>query len=141
MVRISESSLIYSGLSIATTKENLSDDADTVDSVSPSPDYAYVKLSIKSTKAKKQSKTAPTNNEEVDDRPVLPSGKIVPIPKGKSPYALAKNAEYYDKDNVKAEKLYRQAISQGDRAESSLKDLASLLHRLGKTQQAIELLQ
>lgn len=90
--------------------------------------------------SKSKQSTAESDSEE-DDRPILPSGKIVPIPKGKSPYALAKNAEYYDKDNVRAEQLYREAILVGDRAESSLKDLASLLHRLGKTSEAIKLLK
>jgi hypothetical protein len=65
----------------------------------------------------------------------------LPIPKGETPYAMAKNAEYKYRDLDKAEHYYRQAISQGDRPESAVKDLASLMHQRGKTKEACEVLE
>jgi len=64
-----------------------------------------------------------------------------PIPRQQTPYAYAKIAEYIEKDLQKAETLYRQAIAEGERPESALKDLAGVLHQQGKTKEACELLQ
>ncbi|CAG9325954.1 unnamed protein product [Blepharisma stoltei] len=64
----------------------------------------------------------------------------LPIPKGDSPYALAKRAEYVYKDLSQAKLLYQQAIDMGHRAESAIKDLASILHQEKKTKEACELL-
>ena len=64
----------------------------------------------------------------------------LPIPKGDTPYALAKHAEYKQRNLDMAEKFYLQAINQGDRAESAVKDLASLMHQRGKTKEACEML-
>lgn len=64
-----------------------------------------------------------------------------PIPKGDSPYALAKKAEYMEKDLCKAEYYYKQAIVEGDRAESAIKDLAGVIHQQGKTLEAIQILK
>ena len=66
---------------------------------------------------------------------------VVPIPKGDSVYALAKRAEYIQKDFELAKAYYREAIELGDRTESAVKDLASLLHQQGQTQEACDLLQ
>jgi len=66
--------------------------------------------------------------------------KKYPIPKGKTPYCLAKRAEYMERDLEKAEKLYRQAVEEGERLESSIKDLATVIHQLGRTQEAIDFL-
>ena len=65
----------------------------------------------------------------------------LPIPKGETPYAMAKNAEYKFRDLDKAEFYYQQAIFQGDRPESAVKDLASLMHQRGKTKEACEILE
>ncbi|OMJ96256.1 hypothetical protein SteCoe_220 [Stentor coeruleus] len=65
----------------------------------------------------------------------------LPIPKGETPYALAKSAEYLHRDLDLAENYYYQAITKGDRIESAVKDLASLLHQRGKTKQACEILE
>jgi len=65
----------------------------------------------------------------------------LPIPKGDSPYALAKRAEYIQKDLDKAKAYYQEAIDSGDRVESAVKDLASLLHQEASTTQACSLLQ
>ena len=65
------------------------------------------------------------------------SRTFYPIPKGDSPYALAKKAEYIEKDLAKAEVYYKQAIIEGDRAESAIKDLAGVIHQQGKTLEAI----
>lgn len=67
--------------------------------------------------------------------------QTLPIPKGETPYAMAKNAEYKFRDLDKAEYFYQQAIFQGDRPESAVKDLASLLHQRGKTKEACEVLE
>lgn len=63
-----------------------------------------------------------------------------PIPKGNSPYALAKRAEYIDRNTSQAKQFYREAIKIGERTESAVKDLASLLHQEGRTREACELL-
>ena len=65
----------------------------------------------------------------------------LPLPKGESAYALAKVAEYKDRDLKKAEYFYQQAIRNGERVESAIKDLASLLHQQGRTKQACEILE
>ena len=68
-----------------------------------------------------------------------PNSKL-PLPKGNSPYALAKQAEYLKKDLDLAKHYYQLAIQQGDRRESAIKDIASILHQEGLTQQACEFL-
>ncbi|OMJ73595.1 hypothetical protein SteCoe_27670 [Stentor coeruleus] len=64
----------------------------------------------------------------------------LPIPKGDSAYALAKNAEYKDRDLDTAEYYYKLAISNGERVISAIKDLASLMHQRGKTEEACKFL-
>ena len=64
----------------------------------------------------------------------------LPLPKGNSPYALAKKAEYLKKDLDLAKHYYQLAIQQGDRRESAIKDIASILHQEGLTKQACEFL-
>ncbi|CAG9336034.1 unnamed protein product [Blepharisma stoltei] len=65
---------------------------------------------------------------------------LYPIPRKESPYSWAKKAEYIEKNLEKAEFYYKAAISNGERVESSVKDLAGVLHQQGKTQEACELL-
>lgn len=69
------------------------------------------------------------------------SRTFYPVPKGNSPYAKAKRAEYIERDLAKSEFFLRQAIIDEDRAESALKDLAGLLHRQGRTNEACSLLE
>ncbi|OMJ93680.1 hypothetical protein SteCoe_3243 [Stentor coeruleus] len=69
------------------------------------------------------------------------SRSFYPVPKGNSAYCLAKKAEYIEKDLTKAEALYKQAIEEGDRPESAIKDLAGVIHQQGKTLEAIEILK
>ena len=69
------------------------------------------------------------------------SRTFYPIPKGDSPYAMAKKAEYIDKNLAKAEYFYRLAIRDQDRAESAIKDLAGVIHQQGKTLEAIQVLK
>ena len=64
-----------------------------------------------------------------------------PLPKGNSAYARAKRAEYVSKDTDLAKAYYMESISRGERVESSVKDLASLLHQEGKTEEAIQLIE
>ena len=72
---------------------------------------------------------------------VKESRTFYPIPKGDSPYAMAKKSEYIEKDLSKAEYFYKLAIKQGDRPESAIKDLAGVIHQQGKTLEAIEILK
>jgi hypothetical protein len=65
----------------------------------------------------------------------------LPLPKGQTPYALAKSAEYKIRDLDLAEYYYQKAIFEGERIESAVKDLASLLHQRGKTKEACEILE
>lgn len=74
-------------------------------------------------------------------RRTVQRSRKVPLPKGQSFYALAKHAEYLLKDLERAEYFYLQAIVNGDRKESAVKDLASLLHQKGKTQDACRVLE
>jgi len=62
------------------------------------------------------------------------------LPTGKGNYAQAKRAEIIDKDLNKAEKLYRQAIKNNDNAENAVKDLAALLTRQNRDEEAIKIL-
>ncbi|MEH1785714.1 MAG: hypothetical protein V7L23_09025 [Nostoc sp.] len=62
------------------------------------------------------------------------------LPTGWGDYAQAKRAEIIDKDLKKAEKLYRQAIKKNDNAENAVKDLASLLTRQNRDEEAIKIL-
>lgn len=95
---------------------------------------------IKRIKSPKRSKpTSPATLETSKGRQTTIQG--LPIPKGESPYALAKSAEYKDRDLDSAEYFYYLAIQQKDRIESAVKDLASLLHQRGKTKEACELLE
>lgn len=63
------------------------------------------------------------------------------LPKGKGPYARAKRAQLQDQDLDAAERLFRQAIQQGDTTESAIKDLASLLQQQGRLNDAASLLE
>jgi hypothetical protein len=74
-------------------------------------------------------------------RPAQSVNGSYPIPKGDSPYARAKRAEYIERNLSKAEVLYKQAIKQNDRADSSVKDLAGILHQQGRTAEACKLLE
>lgn len=68
------------------------------------------------------------------------SYKSYPLPKGNSYYAQAKRAEYIRKDIPLAKSLLQRAIATGDRAESAIKDLASIHHQEGLTSVACSLL-
>lgn len=57
------------------------------------------------------------------------------------PYASAKRADVLEKDLEKAERLYRECIKRNIRYESVIKDLAMVLVRLGKPEEAVELLE
>lgn len=63
------------------------------------------------------------------------------LPKGENFYARAKRADA-DRDWETAERLYRQVIQRKDpKSESARKDLASLLQRQGRAEEAIALLE
>jgi tetratricopeptide (TPR) repeat protein len=62
------------------------------------------------------------------------------LPTGKGDYAQAKRAEIKDKDLSKAEKFYRQSIKNNDNAENAVKDLAALLTRQNRDEEAIKIL-
>ena len=65
--------------------------------------------------------------------------KALPLPKGHSPYARAKRAEYA-KQLEEAKALLLEAIRIGNRAESAVKDYSSILHREHRTQEACDFL-
>ena len=69
----------------------------------------------------------------------LPDG--TGLPRGNGPYARAKRAQLVDLDLERAESLLRQAIHCGDRRESAIKDLASLLNQQARGDDAITLLE
>ncbi|CAG9318096.1 unnamed protein product [Blepharisma stoltei] len=87
---------------------------------------------------KKISKKVPNNDVDLNHN--RDQNDPLPIPKGDTPYALAKLAEYKERDLDKAEHFYKLTIESGERCESAIKDLASLLHQRGKTQEACDLL-
>ncbi|OMJ80287.1 hypothetical protein SteCoe_19489 [Stentor coeruleus] len=72
------------------------------------------------------------NEKEIDSK--------LPLPKGNSPYALAKRAEYIEKDLELAKHYYKLAIKHRDRGESAIKDIASILHQEGQTKEACDFL-
>lgn len=63
------------------------------------------------------------------------------VPKGSSLFARAKRAQLIEKDFDRAANLLRQAIDKGDNLESAIKDLAGLLMKLGRPQEAIEIIE
>ena len=62
------------------------------------------------------------------------------LPKPTGPYARAKRAQLVEQDPEKAETLLKQAIRDHDKKQSAIKDLASLLHQHGRSDEAISLL-
>lgn len=67
--------------------------------------------------------------------------RVSGVPRGSNPYARAKRVQLIEKDLERAAKLLRDAISQGDNAESAVKDLAALLVQLGRAEEAIQVLE
>ena len=81
----------------------------------------------------------------------------IPIPKGNTAYSKAKKAEYVERyrhyfnifqiskspirDLPKAEKYYKIAIRRYERLDSAIKDLATVLHQQGKTEEACKFLE
>lgn len=62
------------------------------------------------------------------------------IPRGSNPYAHAKRVLLIEKDLERATELFYRAISENDSTESAIKDLAALLVRREKGQEAINVL-
>merc|ERR1712159_181665 len=56
-------------------------------------------------------------------------------------YNIAKQAEQYEKNFAKAEKFYILAFQNKERMDSTIKDLATVMHQQGKTAQAITFLE
>jgi hypothetical protein len=105
------------------------------------------KKTHKSTQNSFKQAKVPSNPIQIDASSIKAPEKNVeniqswlPIPKGDSMYALAKKAEYLDKNLGQAKAYYKKAIQHQDRLESALKDLASLYHQEGKTAKACKLL-
>ena len=67
--------------------------------------------------------------------------RVSGVPRGSNPYARAKRVQLIEKDLERAAKLLRDAINQGDNAESAAKDLAALLVQLGRAEEAIQVLE
>jgi tetratricopeptide (TPR) repeat protein len=66
--------------------------------------------------------------------------RITAVPQGSSPYARARRVQLIEKDLERAVRLFQTAIQQGDNVESAIKDLAALLVQLGRSQEAVDLL-
>jgi len=66
--------------------------------------------------------------------------RVAGVPAGSNPYARAKRVQLIEKDLNRAADLFLQAIKQGDRVESAIKDLATLYDQQGDTEKAITLL-
>ena len=67
--------------------------------------------------------------------------RIAIVPRGKNPYARAKRVQLIEKDLDKAAKLFQQAIQQGDKVDSAVKDLAVLHAQRGNPQEAVRILR
>ncbi len=65
----------------------------------------------------------------------------IPLPRGKGSYHRAKQADNVEKNYGLAEQLYQQAIQEGDNKDSAVKDLAALLQKQTRHEEAIALLQ
>ncbi|WP_131796146.1 tetratricopeptide repeat protein, partial [Candidatus Protofrankia datiscae] len=63
------------------------------------------------------------------------------VPVGNTPFALAERAKLLHRDYTAAERFYRQAIDADNRAESAAKNLASLLHQLRRSDEALIVLR
>ena len=66
--------------------------------------------------------------------------KIEGLPKGTNPYARAKRAQIIEKDSETAIELFEKAIEIKDNFDTSVKELALLYDELGRTDDAIDLL-
>jgi tetratricopeptide (TPR) repeat protein len=67
--------------------------------------------------------------------------RVSGVPRGANPYASAKRVQLIERDLDRAAQLFRQAIKEGDNAESAIKDLAALYAQQGKPEEAISLLK
>ena len=55
-------------------------------------------------------------------------------------YEQAKNAETLERNLEKALKLYAASVNEGERIDSCIKDVASIIHQLGHTVEAVKFL-
>jgi excisionase family DNA binding protein len=69
------------------------------------------------------------------------ASQVAVLPTGANPYARAKRAELAEEDLEEAVTLYKNAIDSGDHVESAVKDLAMILDRLQRTEEAIAILK
>ncbi|KAG0453252.1 hypothetical protein HPP92_025916 [Vanilla planifolia] len=60
------------------------------------------------------------------------------IPVGDTPYVKAKKVQLVDKDPERAIALFWAAINAGDRVDSALKDMATVMKQQNRTEEAIE---
>lgn len=67
--------------------------------------------------------------------------RISGVPKGLNPYARGRRAQLIQKNFKEAERLFREAILQGDNVESAVKDLAAVLVQQGFHKEAIKVLE
>ena len=91
------------------------------DPITPQPGYNSSKL-IRPTNPPKKRQTQVDSEKE-------------------DPYTSAKRADSIEKDLEKAERLFREAIKQNIRHDSAIKDLAMVLVRLERPEEAIALLE
>nr|XP_043608321.1 protein SULFUR DEFICIENCY-INDUCED 1-like [Erigeron canadensis] len=60
------------------------------------------------------------------------------VPAGDSPYGRAKHVQLVDKNPSKAVAMFWAAINLGDRVDSALKDMATAMKQLNRSEEAIE---
>lgn len=69
------------------------------------------------------------------------TARTVVAPTGSNPFAQGKRALLIEKDSEKAARLFRQAIDEHDSVENAIKELALLLGRTGRGDEAIAFLE
>ena len=84
-------------------------------------------------------KHQPSEQTKLTDPPKEQKTQVTP--RGEDPYARAKRADFIEKNLEKAEGLFREAIRRNIRTESATKDLAMVLVRLERPEEAVNLLE
>lgn len=70
-----------------------------------------------------------------------PTASKLPLQKNVSYYFLAKDAEFQLRNLKIAEFYYSLAIKHNERVDSAVKDLATVMHQRGRTEEACTLLE
>ncbi|KAG4120416.1 hypothetical protein ERO13_D11G142800v2 [Gossypium hirsutum] len=88
---------------------------------------------MRTTMMKKMKKNSSSSSNEEDLYHVIHK-----VPHGDSPYVKAKHAQLIEKNPEAAIVLFWKAINAGDRVDSALKDMAVVMKKLDRSEEAIE---